>query len=700
MSMKKNAILKSSIQASITLMAGLVVIAATGSLLSYLLYANMRTHQVVDTQAGQELRKNLRIQLLSQGQEQVALIQQELNLAVQIARQLADVTLAVTDSKTDQRDRLIEVLRLALQNNSVLGATFIGWEPNGLDDNPKRFAPAWLRNGQGQPELSYLPDKLLDGQEMTPEGVRMNDYYLCPKERKQLCIQDPLGYQVDGKTVMLVAITAPILRDGEFRGVVGADPDIGFIQKMVEKTSSNLFDGKGEVMILGGNGRVIAYSRDLGRLNAPADTLLDPIERARLGQTDEPFIYAIDEQANRVELVLPFRPGGAGKQWTLVIRLPMDVVFGGVKALSDTLRESNHDTEIKALVISVLVASLGLLLVVLLGKTLATPMRVMVSLLDDLGQGQGDLTLSLKEDRSDELGLIAKGFNRFLVMLRELIRVNVDCSRQISLASTKVTSSADRTRAGMAQQLTEIDLVATAITELAATSLQVADNTSRAAQAAQEADQAAANGSRVTNLSTQAIQQLSEELSSAQQSVANLESYSQDIDSTLSLIKAIAEQTNLLALNAAIEAARAGDQGRGFAVVADEVRQLAQKSQAATVRINHVTEQLRNGIGNTVGVMQGCHTRSLHSVEQAQQAWAALQEITLSVDLMRGMNTQIASASREQSAVAEELSQNISMIKQVCTDVLHETEHSCLLGADLVTFAHEQESLMKRFKIE
>ncbi|WP_412070952.1 methyl-accepting chemotaxis protein [Pseudomonas fluorescens] len=252
----------------------------------------------------------------------------------------------------------------------------------------------------------------------------------------------------------------------------------------------------------------------------------------------------------------------------------------------------------------------------------------------------------------------------------------------------------------MAQQLTEIDLVATAITELAATSLQVADNTSRAAQAAQEADQAAANGSRVTNLSTQAIQQLSEELSSAQQSVANLESYSQDIDSTLSLIKAIAEQTNLLALNAAIEAARAGDQGRGFAVVADEVRQLAQKSQAATVRINHVTEQLRNGIGNTVGVMQGCHTRSLHSVEQAQQAWAALQEITLSVDLMRGMNTQIASASREQSAVAEELSQNISMIKQVCTDVLHETEHSCLLGADLVTFAHEQESLMKRFKIE
>lgn len=681
-------------------MAGLVVVAATGSLLCYLLYANMRTHQVVDTQAGQELRTSLRTQLLSQGQEQVALIQQELNVAVQITRQLADVVLAVTDNKTDQRDRLIEVLRLAMQNNPVLGATFTAWESNGLDDNPKRFAPAWLRNGQGQPEFMYMPDKLLDSQEMTPEGLRMNDYYLCPKERKQLCVQDPLAYPVDGKTVMLVAITAPILRNGEFRGVVGADPDIGFIQKMVEKTSANLFDGKGEVMILGGNGRVIAYSRDIGRLNATANILLDPIEQARLAQTDEPFIYAIDEQANRVELVLPFRPGGAKKQWTLVIRLPMDVVFAGAKALSNTLRESNHDTEINALVITTLVASLGLLLVMLLGKTLATPMRLMVSLLDDLGQGQGDLTLSLKEDRSDELGLIAKGFNRFLIMLRELIRANVNCSQKISLVSTKVTSSADRTRAGMAQQLTELDLVATAIAELAATSMQVADNTSRAAQAAQAADQAAVNGSRVTNLSTQAIQQLSEELSSAQQSVASLESYSQEIDSTLSLIKAIAEQTNLLALNAAIEAARAGDQGRGFAVVADEVRQLAQKSQMATVRINYVTEQLRNGIDNTVGVMRGCHTRSLHSVEQAQQAWAALQEITVSVDLMRGMNAQIASASSEQSAVAEELNKNISMIKKVCTDVLHETEHSCLQGADLVTFAREQETLMKRFKVE
>ncbi|WP_160173692.1 methyl-accepting chemotaxis protein [Nitrincola sp. A-D6] len=172
---------------------------------------------------------------------------------------------------------------------------------------------------------------------------------------------------------------------------------------------------------------------------------------------------------------------------------------------------------------------------------------------------------------------------------------------------------------------------------------------------------------------------------------------SSDIASVLDVIKGIAEQTNLLALNAAIEAARAGDTGRGFAVVADEVRSLASRTQASTENIREMIDALESGSTRAVAVMEAGERHAEDCVGQGQLTVAALDDIYHSIQGIRDMSTQIATAVEQQSQVAEEINRSISSIRQSSESNLGLVEESKVTSGGVLGVANRFEELAAQF---
>ena len=244
----------------------------------------------------------------------------------------------------------------------------------------------------------------------------------------------------------------------------------------------------------------------------------------------------------------------------------------------------------------------------------------------------------------------------------------------------------------IAQRLqAETEAVATAIEQMSASIQEVASNTSQAAIAANNANVNAIQAKQVIDSTMESIADLAADIRSAGDVVMTLEQESADISTIVDVIRSVAEQTNLLALNAAIEAARAGDQGRGFAVVADEVRTLANRTHKSTNEITQMINRLQDGARNAVGKMKIARERTENSVSNANDASTAISAISDAIDQICQMSTQIATATEEQSMVAEEVNRNI-------TRVLGFTEESQSSAATLRSVNAEFRDLADRLQ--
>ena len=188
------------------------------------------------------------------------------------------------------------------------------------------------------------------------------------------------------------------------------------------------------------------------------------------------------------------------------------------------------------------------------------------------------------------------------------------------------------------------------------------------------------------------VNESSDRLNDLQQQVLN-------ISSILEVIKGIADQTNLLALNAAIEAARAGEQGRGFAVVADEVRSLAGKTQGSTSEIQSIIEKLQVGTQNAVDVMNDGREQAKSCVEQAQNTGVALENITSAINVINDMNLQIASASEQQSSVAENINESVFNVKRIAEENSVASNQTRSSSSEIARLAVQLNQLVTRFTV-
>ncbi|MAD26913.1 MAG: chemotaxis protein [Pseudomonadales bacterium] len=710
-----------SIQLSITVLAGACLFIAVGVMTLYSVYSAERSQALVQERSRVLIDDLVRDRVMAIAGGEQARIRRYLEYPLTVATQLAQLNSMLGQIQDDGmpalmmgREEMTRVIRMTLEQSPQLWDAYVGWEPNSLDNldsffegvetdgynGTGRYMPMWFRNEDGSLSLEALGD--MENETILENGVRAGEYYLCPRETLKPCVIDPAPYEVGGKTVLLASFTVPIVSDGEFMGIAGADLSMEFLQQMLHESNQDLYDGQGEQALVSASGRLVAFTGEGAKPGDHASLVLDQMEMdaiAAVGRSNEPLFQIESEGVDHLQLIMPVTLPGTDVRWSLLIKLPLAVVMQDFNQLDTELTDMRQQDSMLLTGIGLLVALAGLGVMVLLAYGLAKPARQLVAMLDDIAKGEGDLTKRLNVDRADELGDIARGFNAFLDKLQGMIREVVGSVQQVTDASEHTADIALRTNDGVQRQLSEIDLVATAVTEMTATAQDVARNASQAASAAQNADGSASHGREVVRATSETIQNLSQDIQRAVDSVQALARDSENITDILDTIRGIAEQTNLLALNAAIEAARAGEQGRGFAVVADEVRNLAQKTQSSTEEIQHMIEQLQNGTRETVKVMEQSRARTDQSVLQAEEADAALTSITQAVSVINDMNNQIASAAEEQSAVAEDINRNVMTIDTVAKDVAKGADEASQASASLTKLAEHQRRLINQFKV-
>ncbi|GAB6044076.1 methyl-accepting chemotaxis protein [Endothiovibrio diazotrophicus] len=364
-----------------------------------------------------------------------------------------------------------------------------------------------------------------------------------------------------------------------------------------------------------------------------------------------------------------------------------------------SIERTAADSLTQLLTVLVVNVAICIAMVLFLPPLITRPLNEMLERVKDISQGNGDLTARVDVAGRDEVGLLAAELNQFLTTLQHLIREVAGTTEQVANAAEELSVITRETGGNIDEQRGATDQVATAVTELTATVHEVARNAEDAAGSAHQADENSRRGHEVVASAVEAIERLAADVERTAVAIGELEANSQNIGGVLDVIRGIAEQTNLLALNAAIEAARAGEQGRGFAVVADEVRTLASRTQQSTQEIQQMIEGLQSGSRNAVEVMEVARGNARTSVDQAGGAASALEEITRAVAKISDMNTQIATAAQEQSAVTEEINRNIVAISTAAEHNADSSDRVTDASNQLAGLSDNLKRLVGRFKV-
>ena len=492
-----------------------------------------------------------------------------------------------------------------------------------------------------------------DGSDYQGYDAKSQSWYQLAQGTNTPIITPP--YRDDTYTPPEIIISIAMARDD---GVIGGDITTQRLQQIL---SAIKLPAQGVSILVDNQGRIIAY-KEPERVLKPLSELIDGVAMQQLTQPTSNGI-PLEVSVHGKAKLLWSRPV-ANSQWLLVSIVDQQRLFAPLQ------RQLIHQFLISGVILLVSLFSIGTLIGLLL-----RPLRRVSSALALIANGDGDLTQRLRVHTQDEVGQLAANFNQFVGSLHELIgHIRQEAESLGNSAASGLKRSADTVQE-LGNQQQEIAMVATAVTEMASATVEIAHNAENTAAAAQQSTTSCTDGQNLVNQTRGSITSLANEVGEATTVIVELSRHANDISSVLATIQGIAEQTNLLALNAAIEAARAGEQGRGFAVVADEVRVLSRRTQASTTEIQSTIDTLQRTTQQAVALMEKSQGLATHSVQDAEAASRALDEITQAVSLISDMSTQIATAAEEQTKVTEEITANVTAIKEV-GDELAEGAHN------------------------
>ncbi|KGY07033.1 methyl-accepting chemotaxis protein [Vibrio sinaloensis] len=452
---------------------------------------------------------------------------------------------------------------------------------------------------------------------------------------------------------------------------------------MVSLLNGFKIEKTGYVFLTDAEGNVQIH-RDSSKAKSSLSQLFGRESADLLGKSGFNLIEA-DSDGQRVFVASTYIPS---MNWFVVGVVPVDEVFADLNSVAKQM-----------MVTTVVVAGLFIFMGIFLANSIASPIRAIAERFSDLGKGDGDLSQRIEVKGSDEIGQLSEGFNGFIEKIHESMKEVASTSGALQSAADGVSSKAHTTHNNSQMQRDQTIQVVTAINQMGATISEIASNAATAAETASQASDNTQVGQDVVNKAKDAISRLAFDIESTGQVVEQLASTTQDIGSILDVIRDISEQTNLLALNAAIEAARAGEQGRGFAVVADEVRNLASRTADSTEEIQKMINQLQSDAKDAVTAMEAGKAVTGEGVSSSDEAVEVLISISERIHDISDRNTQVATATEEQSTVVHTINQNIEEINAINEVTTGTAEELAAASAELKDLSMRLDRMVGSFKL-
>ena len=527
--------------------------------------------------------------------------------------------------------------------------------------------------GDTQGAFTIRPDSKM------PDGFdpRSRPWYKDALNSNGASLTEPYIDAVTGQ--MIISIGTAVKKAGQTLGVVGTDLTLKTVTDSINALD---FSGMGYAFLISGDGKILVH---------PDNTLVMKNLKDIYPHDTPPISSDISEVTlDGKERIVTFAPvkGLGSVNWYVGLSIDKAQAF----AMLSTFRTS----AIIATVIAVIsiIALLGLLI-----RLLMQPLHVMTRAMQNIAEGEGDLTRRLVVESKDEFGTLGSAFNQFVERIHTSMTEVASATEHVNEVALRVVSASNSSMVNSDEQASRTNSVAAAINELGAAAQEIARNAAQASHQASDARGLAEEGQQVVERSIGSMQQLSQMLSTSSSHIESLNDKTVNIGQILEVITSISQQTNLLALNAAIEAARAGEAGRGFAVVADEVRNLAHRTQESAQQVQKMIEELQVSARDSVNTMEESQRHSKDSVEIANSAGARLTSVTERIGEIDGMNQSVATATEEQTSVVESINMDITEINTLNQEGVENLQATLRACSDLEQQAARLKQLVGSFRI-
>ncbi|WP_051617454.1 methyl-accepting chemotaxis protein [Desulfonatronovibrio hydrogenovorans] len=564
----------------------------------------------------------------------------------------------------------------------------------------------------------------VNGNTLGRGGTQMS-FIQATRQGQEYFISEVYPSLLRGNPIFVIA--APVVDNGKYVGTAILAPQMDYFTDIfISKTG---IGETGHLFFIDDRGQFIAHQDQQMILNQDARTKAGFVDRILKGEYDFLSDQGTDQTYRYLSLDIDIPQEHIKHGWTLIASQALEEIM------------SHADESRKKLFYAgiFLLLTLTALLYFLTDILVTRPLSKVVGHAREIEQGNLNAQMDLQ--RSDEIGLLADNLKKMTARIMEKMqeaeeqtnlakqeseraRVATDQARQakdqaekakregmldaasqleeivsrVSSASEELSAQVEQSSRGAEEQKSRTTETATAMEQMNATILEVAQSSSSAASGADKARDEAKEGARIVDDSIKSIARVQEMSRSVKNSLDELGSQATQIDRIMDVIEDIADQTNLLALNAAIEAARAGDAGRGFAVVADEVRKLAEKTMNATQEVDQVIASIQNGAKANIDGMDRAVAAVDEAISLADNSGDALKKIVELVEDVADQVRNIATATEEQSSASEEVNRSIEDINRIAAETADVMEQSSKAISELAQQAGELQNLIQELK--